>query len=154
MSCCAQCDFIVNETDEFTKRRQVATEAEFGTVLKKKKNKMQFTRVDTLLFLSLDITFFEAAHFIKKGQELILKLENDSIVHLTAGKTTPSDRTEYTSHFFCSYYAERSILEELSRTAISKFRLCYVGGSTDQEIASPEARTGIKNAIRCLLDAP
>lgn len=155
----SQCDYIVNEKDEFTGEKKLKTEAVIERNIIGPTAHVYFTRINNNYFFTPRLTFNNAQSMVvDKGGKIMLKLMNDSIITL---HSTDVFRGEIMSSYSATittltpdYDIDSSQLEIIKRYPLVKFRLyLYPDEYIEKEIKKKFLKD-LSQAAKCIMLMP
>lgn len=124
----AQCNYSVNETDEFTGAKNISTKIE--SVAKKYMFNASFNSVDSLTFLVINPIYGNFG-CVTKDSKIMVKFEDDTIIEIP-----------HFGNINCQYGIITAILnpffDELTTKRVSKIRYTADKGSADFELKDAE----------------
>lgn len=151
-----KCDYIKNEVDAFTGEKIVITN--FVNINKKFTSRHFFAHSfgfsGGFYFISLKLTGGGQSLFISKGNKLLLKLNNDSILEFEASE---AQKTEFNSingasysYIVPSYNLSKEQLALIANTGIKLMRMETSENQYDSEVTEKDNKK-IKQSINCIL---
>lgn len=151
-----KCDYLKNEVDAFTGEKIVITN--FVNINKKFTSKHFFAHSfgfsGGFYFISIKLTGGGESLFISKGNKLLLKLNDDSILELEASEP---QKTEFrsvngASYSFIvpTYHILKEQLEQIANTGVKLIRMETSENQYDSEVTEKDNKK-IKQSIDCLL---
>lgn len=150
------CDYLKNEIDEFSGKKTVITN--FVNINKKFTSKHffahSFSFIEGLYFINFKLTGGGQSLFISKGNKLLLKLNDDSILELGAAE---NQKTEFKSingasysYIIPLYNVSREQLEKIADVGIKLIRMETSESQYDSSVTDKDNKK-IKQSISCLL---
>lgn len=151
-----KCDYIKNEVDAFTGEKIVITN--FVNINKKFTSRHFFAHSfgfsGGFYFISLKLTGGGQSLFISKGNKLLLKLNDDSILEFEASE---AQKTEFNSingasysYIVPSYNLSKEQLALIATTGIKLMRMETSENQYDSEVTEKDNKK-IKQSINCIL---
>lgn len=151
-----KCDYIKNEVDAFTGEKIVITN--FVNINKKFTSRHFFAHSfgfsGGFYFISLKLTGGGQSLFISKGNKLLLKLNDDSILEFEASE---AQKTEFNSingasysYIVPSYNLSKEQLALIANTGIKLMRMETSENQYDSEVTEKDNKK-IKQSINCIL---
>lgn len=151
-----KCDYLKNEIDAFTGEKIVVTN--FVNINKKFTSKHFFAQSfgfsGGFYFLNLKLTGGGQSLFISKGNKLLFKLNDDSLLEFEASEP---QKTEFNSingvsysYIIPSYNVSKEQLEQIANTGIKLMRMETSESQYDSEVTEKDNKK-IKQSINCVL---
>lgn len=148
------CDFEINEVDEFTKDTVKLIRSNLCLKLARRHD-LYIQKVSDYYYLKVTTsTTGIESWFIPKDSELMLMLDNEDIIRV---KSLDSYRTEFdrslnvSSSFIKSTYSiQKEDLSKLLNNKIIKFRIYYEKGYLQEDVNNNKS-TEIRRNVRCVL---
>ncbi len=151
-----KCDYIKNEVDAFTGEKIVITN--FVNINKKFTSRHFFAHSfgfsGGFYFINLKLTGGGQSLFISKGNKLLLKLNDDSILEFEASE---AQKTEFNSingasysYIVPSYNLSKEQLALIANTGIKLMRMETSENQYDSEVTEKDNKK-IKQSINCIL---
>lgn len=157
-----KCDFLKNEVDPITGEKNVITK--FENINKKFTSRFWFAQAlsksinsefGEIYLLSLKLTGGGQSLFIKKGDNLILKLNDDSIMKLPAFDNYTTDfkiiSGAKVSSVIASYNPTIEQLQEIKDKGIKLIRMETSDSDYDSEV-TPKDNKKIAQSIECVIN--
>jgi hypothetical protein len=152
----SQCDYVLNETDEFTGDKQLKTQAVIDKNIIGPTALMFFSKVNDTFFLTNRITFdYSQSIVIPKKEKLMLKLMNDSIITLHA---TNNFKGEIRSNYGASvtsieadYYINKLQINLISKYPPVKYRMYVYQNEYIEKKIKKKFLKNIGRAAECIL---
>jgi|GEM_PF-6722214 len=138
-----QCEYSLNEIDNFTGIKKIETKPatlhrDFNSAIS-----FSFCRYDSSSFIRVNLNFTGLTYSIIEGDKIIIKL-GDSIIEIIASKTEIA--TGYTS---LTYYASEADLEKIKSNYITDIRV-HLRDSFVSKAIKPKNAEKIKVASNCI----
>lgn len=151
-----KCDYLKNEVDAFTGEKIVLTN--FVNINKKFTSRHFFAHSfgfsSGFYFINLKLTGGGQSLFISKGNKLLLKLNNDSILEFEASE---AQKTEFNSingasysYIVPSYNLSKEQLTLIVNAGIKLIRMETSENQYDSEVTEKDNKK-IKQSINCIL---
>ena len=151
----SQCDYSINEVDEFTKKEKKQTYSKLIREFTGSNANILFDKQGVNYWLTLNYNVQYAKAMVVGHKDLLfLKLENDSVVtfapeNIVSGDMRTINRIT-TTQIIITYKLNKEDLQFLSLHKIVSVRVNFTDGYRDHSV-KPKFHKTIKKAIECIL---